>query len=381
MTAGAGPGPRGSAAPRVLFVTNLLTHYRRPLFAELARRLPVRYVFFSDGGEWYWRGEQADPAGLDATFLRGAWVGRTRVTPGLLSEVFRRPYDVLVTSLVGKFALGASFAGGRLRRRPVVLWATLWAHPGTPFHRRTERVTNALYRDADAIVTYGRHVSRHVVANGADPARVFVAPQSVDLTLFRRDRAPYDGPLRIAYVGRLEPEKGVLDLLAALRVLDERGVAYDVTIAGAGSLPVPGARGQVPNAELPALYNAADVVVVPSRLVPEFAEPWSLAVNEAMGCGAAVVASDAVGAVQDGLVTDGETGLVFPNGDVRALAGALERLARDRALRERLADNGHTAVQGYTFEAAAQAFVDAVQAAVSNRERRALRRKRAFPTT
>ena len=36
--------------------------------------------------------------------------------------------------------------------KPVVLWATLWAHPGTAFHRRTQRITDALYRDADAIV-------------------------------------------------------------------------------------------------------------------------------------------------------------------------------------------------------------------------------------
>jgi glycosyltransferase involved in cell wall biosynthesis len=362
-----------------LFVTNLLTHYRKPLYEELARRVPVRYVFFSDGGEWYWQGGQATSEAIDAVRPRGFWLGRTRVTPGLVATVLRGRYDVVVTGLVGKFALAASYGGARLRRKPVVLWATLWAHPGTAFHRRTERVTDALYRDADAIVTYGRHVSRHVIERGADPARVFVAPQAVDLTRFARSRGPYDGPVRIAYVGRLEPEKGVPDLLAALRLLDDRGVAYALTVAGKGSIEVPG-RGQVANEDLPALYNAADVVVVPSRLVPEFAEPWSLAVNEAMGCGAAVVASDAVGAVQDGLVTHEQTGLVFPHGDVTALADALERLATDEALRRRLAEAGHESVQAFTYEAAAEAFVRASQVAVSNRERRALRRKRALPT-
>lgn len=368
-----------AAGPRLLFVTNLLTHYRKPLYEELARRVPVRYVFFSDGGEWYWQGGQATSDAIDSVRPRGFWLGRTRITPGLAARVLRGDYDVVVTGLVGKFALAASYGGARLRRRPVVLWATLWAHPGTPFHRRTERVTNRLYADADAIVTYGRHVSRHVIERGADPSRVFVAPQAVDLTRFRKDRAPYDGPVRIGYVGRLEPEKGIEDLLAALKVLDERGVAYVLTVAGKGSVAVPGAA-QVPNEDLPRIYNALDVVVVPSRLVPEFAEPWSLAVNEAMGCGAAVVASDAVGAVQDGLVTDGETGLVFPNGDVTALADALEHLAGDARLRTALAEAGNGAVQEFTYERAAQAFVDAAQAGLSNRERRALRRKRALPT-
>lgn len=365
--------------PRLLFVTNLLTHYRKPLYEELARRAPVRYVFFSDGGEWYWQGGQATSDAIESVHPKGFWLGRTRVTPGLAATVLKGRYDVVVTGLVGKFALAASYGGARLRRKPVVLWATLWAHPGTAFHRRTERITDRLYRDADAIVTYGRHVSRHVVERGADPARVFVAPQAVDLTRFARDRRPYDGPVRIGYVGRLEPEKGIGDLLAALKLLDDRGIAYVRTVAGKGSVDVPGAA-QVPNVDLPAVYNALDVVVVPSRLVPEFAEPWSLAVNEAMGCGAAVVASDAVGAVQDGLVTHEETGLVFRNGDVAALADALERLATDETLRHRLASAGHEAVRELTYERAAQAFVDAAQAAVINRERRALRMKRALPT-
>lgn len=367
------------AAPRLLFVTNLLTHYRKPLYETLAARVPVRYVFFSDGGEWYWRGEPATSDVLDAVTPRGWWVGRTRVVPGLAGQVLRGRYDVAVASLVGKFALAVTYLGARLRGKPVVLWATLWSHPGTAFHRRTQRVTDWLYRDADAVVTYGRHVSRHVVERGADPARVFVAPQAVDLTVFTAERAPYDGPLRVGYVGRLEPEKGVPDLLAALRLLDERGVAYRLTVAGEGSLDVP-SLGQLPNAGLPALYNDLDVVVVPSRLVAEFAEPWSLAVNEAMGCGAVVVASDAVGAVQDGLVTDGETGLVFPHGDAAALAGRLTTLAADPALRKRLGDNGNQAVQAYTYDAAADAFVQAAQAALRTRERRAPRRKRALPT-
>lgn len=363
----------------MLFVTNLLTHYRKPLYEELARRLPVRYVFFSDGGEWYWQGGQVTSDELDSSRPRGFWLGRTRITPGLAATVLRGRYDVIVTGLVGKFALAASVGGARLRGKPLVLWATMWAHPGTPFHRRTRAVTDRLYRDADAIVTYGRHVSRHVVERGADPDYVFVAPQAVDLTRFRRDRAPYDGPVRIGYVGRLEPEKGVPDLLAALRLLDDKGIAYALRVVGKGSLDVPG-EGQVANEDLPAVYNALDVVVIPSRLVPEFAEPWSLAVNEAMGCGAAVVASDAVGAVQDGLVTDGVTGLVFPHGDVAALATALERLACDKPFRETLADNGHEAVQAFTYEAAAAAFVAAAQAAVSRRERRAFATKRALPT-
>ena len=67
---------------------------------------------------------------------------------------------------------------------------------------------------------------------------------------------------------------------------------------------------------LPALYDMADVLVLPSRR-----EPWGLVVNEAMACGTAVIVSNQVGCAAD-LVKD-RCGSVFPAGDVEALTGAL----------------------------------------------------------
>ncbi len=77
--------------------------------------------------------------------------------------------------------------------------------------------------------------------------------------------------------------------------------------------------------ELPALYNLADVVVIPSE-----EEPWGLVVNEAMACGTAVIASDQVGSAYDliGQNTDEDIlnvpGLMVPSGDESALANALD---------------------------------------------------------
>ena len=73
--------------------------------------------------------------------------------------------------------------------------------------------------------------------------------------------------------------------------------------------------------QLREVYAHADVLVVPSIPTASFREPWGLVVNEAMNRGMAVIASDAVGAAAGGLVRDGDTGIVVPAGDPRALAG------------------------------------------------------------
>ena len=87
---------------------------------------------------------------------------------------------------------------------------------------------------------------------------------------------------------------------------DELGVSERVRILGF-----------VNQSQLPSVYCAADLLVLPSLY-----EPFGFVVNEAMLCGCPVAVSDRVGAKYD-LVRQGETGYVFPTGDVDALAAIL----------------------------------------------------------
>jgi spore coat protein SA len=84
--------------------------------------------------------------------------------------------------------------------------------------------------------------------------------------------------------------------------------------------------GRVPHDELPAYYALADVYTMPSTSP----EPFSLTVPEAMSCGLPVVGTAHGGTPE--IVEDGVTGLLVPPGDESALAEALVRLCRDRAL-------------------------------------------------
>lgn len=370
--------------PRTLFITNLITHYRLPLYRRLAASADVSFIAYSDGREWYWKGEDAGLNDLPARRLTGHWVGRTRVTPGLIPVVLRSQYDVCVGSLNGKFAVPVSYLGARLRGKGFVLWTGLWKHPTTGLHRFTEGVTRYLYRHADAVVTYGRHVSANVLAAGAQPDRVFVAPQAVDLELFTsKGRMARTSELRIGYVGRLEQWKGPLLLLEALAILRDQKLHFSARLVGRGELEGECLSavtrlglslevtlvGRVANDELPKFYRDIDVLVIPSIETKDFSEPWSLAVNEAMGCRVLVVASDGVGAVADGLVVDGVTARVFPQGDAQALADVLSQVIERPLLAEQLAQAGETAVQAYNFDTAASAFVAAIELADTSRRR------------
>jgi glycosyltransferase involved in cell wall biosynthesis len=170
----------------------------------------------------------------------------------------------------------------------------------------------------------------------ADSARelgakaVRVIPSAVELP--ERVGEPADPP-EVLFVGRLSPEKGILDLVQAAD-------GIPLTVAGDGPLRdrVPGALGFVQHTALPPLYERAAVVAVPSHR-----EGFGVACAEAMAHARPVVAS-AVGGLLD-LVVDGETGVLVPPRDVPALRGALERLLADPDLRRRLGEAGRARVQ------------------------------------
>jgi glycosyltransferase involved in cell wall biosynthesis len=277
-------------------------------------------------------------------------------------------YRAVIAGLGGRVALPASYVAARRAHVPFVLWASLWAHPRTPAHALSFLPMRAIYRRADAVVTYGPHVTRYV-EQFRGSGNVFEAPQAVDPAIFARaipDDERADARARMEatdegflalFVGRLVPEKGVETLLQAWqRASLPAGSA--LAFAGTGPLTPKGMNvavlGTIPRDELPPLYAAADVLVLPSVATATFTEPWGLVCNEAMHQGTPVIASDAVGAAAGGLVVDGGTGLVVPAGDADALAARLTALASTPELRDRLGAHARVRVADYTPQRWAQ---------------------------
>jgi glycosyltransferase involved in cell wall biosynthesis len=267
-----------------------------------------------------------------------------------------------VCSTAGRAELLAGWAGARRARLPVILWASLWAHPRTAAHGLSYLPLRRLYASADAVVTYGPHVSAYVRSRGA--RNVHVAPQAVDNEFWGGTAGkpgfadwPRGAATRFLFVGRAAPEKGLEVLVEAWRqAADERPDISLVLAGGAADGPQTTSLGPLAPGALREVYAACEVLVVPSIDTRRFREPWGLVVNEAMNQRLAVIASDAVGAAAGGLVREGQNGLIVPAGDTPALAAAIGRLAGDAQLRERMGVKGAEDVRAYTYEAWAEGF-------------------------
>jgi glycosyltransferase involved in cell wall biosynthesis len=331
----------------VLLVTSYAPPDRLAAFAALHERVGLEVALF--GG----RTRHATASGEDPAALPFPARAVTQRAVHALAASGR--YRAVIGATGGRVALPAAWTGARRAGVPFVLWASLWAHPRTPAHAASWLPLQAIYRDADAVATYGPHVSAYVTAHGA--RNVVVAPQGVDVGFWSAPATADErrAPFQVLFVGREAREKGAQVLLEAWHA-SGLGAPHAALVLVGGGRPrsrAPAASaaewvGPRPAAELRNFYAAADVLVMPSLATRDFREPWGLTANEAMCQHTAVIASDAVGAAAGGLVRDGETGLVVPAGDPAALAVALRRLYDERGERERLAAGGRVAAEPLT---------------------------------
>ena len=271
----------------------------------------------------------------------------------------------VIAGTVGRVALPAAYLGARAAGVPFVFWTAFWAHPRTPAHALSLPLLLHLYRHADAVATYGDHVSAYAARHGA--TNLHVAPQSVDPVFWSEGAAPEpSGRFRAVFVGRFAPEKGVGVLLEAWRrsrLGDDGGEL--VLVGGDGTPEGRGITfaGRREPADVRNFLRSASVVVVPSVATRAFREPWGLVVNEAMHQHRPVIATDAVGAAAGGLVRHERNGLIVPAGDPDALAQALLRTARDATLRTSLGTNAARDVAAFTPQAWAAGMAGALRSA------------------
>jgi glycosyltransferase involved in cell wall biosynthesis len=348
----------------VLFVTNHAPAFRVGAFANLHEREDV--VFALIGGDVrHGGGGGADELPFPVLRPRQHEVARLAASG---------EYRAVVAGLSGRLAPLAAYAGARRAKVPFVLWASLWAHPRTLPHAASYLVVRHLYRHADAIVTYGPHVSAYVRAKGALQT-VVEAPQSVDNEYWIGHSAENrHAAFQAAFVGRIAREKGHQVLIQAWSSSGLTALSAALVLVGGGPIRARAVAtgavlsvGPQPPAEVRNFYAGSDVVVLPSVPTRDFREPWGLVVNEAFNQGVPVIATDAVGAVAGGLVRHERTGLVVPAGDVGALARALRRMHDEPELRARLGAAGREAVKAYSHDAWAAGVSKALQSAGASR--------------
>ena len=277
-----------------------------------------------------------------------------------------------------------------------------------PLNRQVHSVEWWLVRSADAVITCSAAMRDEAVELFAPTAPVVVLHNGVEARGVEARGVEARGveargveaagpeavrdpePATVLYLGRLEHEKGVQDLLAALPRIRRTHPEARLVVAGEGTQQAwlrERARahrvarsvtwtGHLGGREIAEQLERASVIVLPSRY-----EPFGIVALEAAAARVPVVASTAGGLRE--AVLDGVTGLSFPVGDVAALAGAVVAVLDDPTAAAERAEAAHARLAtDFSWPAIAAATAE-VYAATHRRRREPLARpvivERALP--
>lgn len=316
------------------------------------------------------------PAGVELVPLPGypslrALGAVAQALPETVRRMWRALDDLDVVWVSGVNPMGLVLAGlATIRRRRVVLLIRQDS-PAYFRARLPDRRWAPLLAPLAALDVLFRALARRlpVTVVGAEVARRYGAPRpgvlEMRVTLLERRQlataaraGEWQQPARLLTVGRIEPEKNPLAVARALELLTAGGGDYRWTWAGDGRLTSElraaadragvGGRLELPGfipfgEELLSLYREADAFVHVS-----LTEGLPGVILEAMGAGLPIVATD-TGGVKAAL-GGGEAGLLVPPGDPQALANAIECLASDGSMRDRLASAALRRAEAATIE-------------------------------
>jgi glycosyltransferase involved in cell wall biosynthesis len=263
-----------------------------------------------------------------------------------------------------------SIAWAALRGKPLFLIGDSSAQHDLGGSSRRTAMLRFLFRRAARILTTGPSNQLFYEALGVPSSKFVQSAIPIDVRAYGVIRRAPSGSdcLRVGFVGKLIPIKGVGELLDALATVGQT-IPWEARIIGDGPLReqlVAQARelglgdriefsGFLNQSELPAALARLDVVVIPSS-----EDRRVLVAAEAIAAGAAVVVSTGTGVWGRGdLIEDGVTGVVYHSGRPTELAEKLHELG-DPVLRQRLAVAALSRLDGHS----PRAFSDSVVAAL-----------------
>ena len=232
----------------------------------------------------------------------------------------------------------------------------------------------------DRVLTVVRESAERVVAMGVPPERVAVVSNTPPLArlgaLSSHPPKPAGAPLELVYLGLMEAPRGIAEVVRAVALLRERGVAARARLIGGGrelerfralaaelglGPPWVELEGYVPYAEALERVARADAGVVPHHATDGWNTTIPNKLFDFMAAALPVVTSDAAPAAR--IVRETGAGVVFRSGDAESLAAAVASLG-DPEARRRMGEAGRAAVRAtYHWERDAEVLLAAVASA------------------
>lgn len=233
-------------------------------------------------------------------------------------------------------------------RRAMAFLASSYYHRSVLAPWRRYKLARQLnHKNLELVANHCRPSTLHLAAFGVNRSKLIAwdVPHRYEPNSFVAKRRNAD-TLRLAYAGTVTKAKGVTDLIYAISIIGQHR-PVSCSIAGSGDveemqslanrLGVKDVHflGQIANDEVFAMYQQADLAIVPSRR--EFPEGFPLTMFEAIASRTPIICSDHP--IFTAVLADGENAAIFKNGDPASLARAILRVAEDVDIYAKLSDN------------------------------------------
>jgi PEP-CTERM/exosortase A-associated glycosyltransferase len=232
---------------------------------------------------------------------------------------------------------------------------------GSLRYRLSKTAESFVLRRAHHVTTICEGLRQEIAARGVPANRVTVIPNAVDIDRFvyhggsdiqAKQRLGLKSDATVGFIGSFYGYEGLDDLIEAMVLLRDRGVAVQAVLVGGGPednalramVEQSGLQdrvrfiGRVSHDEVQEYYRAIDVLVYPRKRTRLTEMVTPLKPLEAMAQGNLVLASDVGGHLE--LIQNGETGILFPADDVVALASVIESTLDSRDGWENMRANG-----------------------------------------
>ena len=343
--------------PRVALLINLVSPYRRPVFARMAEQLNLTILHGAMECNRPWR-ELPVPGTCDRTVAGWTLASMRRlhgsiydqrflhIEPGYIPALFRARPEAIVTTEIG-FRTAVALLYGAVFRIPVWVWwgGTLHTEQNLSRLRRILRVIAA--RCVRHWISYGATSTEYLLSLGVARPRILQIQNCVDEAMFSRQASPalylHPNPV-LLLVGQLIARKGVAVFLEAAARLQRQGASFSILLVGGG--PDEASLRQrvtdlrlrnvhfVPSQPAEAMasyYRSADVLVFPT-----LDDVWGLVANEAILSGLPVLCSKYAGCARElfggECIFDPANPDEFTDALARAVAGKLPRVPPSQLL-------------------------------------------------
>lgn len=379
---------------RVVILQPSLTKYRVPVYRKLAATsgIDLKLVYGQDPGV-----PNVEPDGFRASYEphKHLGIGKHRPfvwQPAQLKYADRRHADVLITVWNSRW-LSLPLALRKARKQGVrtVVWGHGYSKNESPSRAKVRQKIGMM---ADAMLFYSQTIANQYIADGADPKRVFVAPNCLDqapiqaarqawlgepdrLDAFRRENnIPIDAE-PILYVSRFDSANRVELLLQAASHLANQRPKLRIHLIG---------KGEPEMSHLKAMTRELNIRDRVRFLGPIYDEkqiaPWyltakafcypaniGLSLHHAMGYGLPVVTGDNLQSHNPEIerLENGVNGILFEHNDSHSLAKCLNDLLSNESKRNEMSNKAAlTVTEHYTINTMAQGFLNAINCASMN---------------